>query len=97
MGIVLGGNCPGGNCIGGSYPGWEFSLVRVFRVGIVQWESSGGNFPGGAMFMLQVKNIFSKRFDVCVHQLILFITHLKFFFTTSYSDIYNKIVIIIML
>ena len=62
MGIVLGGNCPGGNCIGGSYPGWEFSFVRVFRVGIVQWESSGGNFPGGAMFMLQVKNIFFKTF-----------------------------------
>ena len=35
-GSFLGGNCPGG-----AYPGWEFSLVEVFRVGIVRWESSG--------------------------------------------------------
>ena len=30
----------------GSYPGWEFSLVEVFRVGIVWWESSGWQFSG---------------------------------------------------
>ena len=49
------------------------------------------------MVFKKVKNIFSKRFDVCLHQLILFITHLKTFFTTSYSDIYNKVVFIIVL
>ena len=37
---TLGGNYLGGNCPGGSYPGQEFSLVTVFKVGIVQWESS---------------------------------------------------------
>ena len=28
----------------------------------------------------KVKNIFSKRFDVCLHQSILFSTHLKNFY-----------------
>ena len=28
----------------------------------------------------KVKNIFSKRFDVCLHQSILFTTHLKIFY-----------------
>ena len=27
--VILGGNCPGV-----SYPGWEFSLEEVFRVGV---------------------------------------------------------------
>ena len=36
VGVILGGNCPGG-----SYPSWEFSLVEVFRVGIVRGELSG--------------------------------------------------------
>ena len=39
VGVSLGGNCPGG-----TYPGWGFSLVEVFRVGIVRWESSGWGF-----------------------------------------------------
>ena len=52
VGVILGGDfsggkCPGGNfflcenCPGGSFPGWEFSLVAVFRVGIVRRKSSG--------------------------------------------------------
>ena len=41
VGVILDGNFPDGNCSDGSYPGWEFSLVRVLRVGIVRWESSG--------------------------------------------------------
>ena len=44
----------------------------------------------------KVKNLFLKCFDVCLHQSILFTTHLKIF-TIFYSDIYNKIVITIML
>ena len=40
VGVILCGNFLGGNAPGGSYPGWEFSLVGVFRVGIVRWESS---------------------------------------------------------
>ena len=46
VGVILGGNFPGGivrvgvildgNCPIGSYPGWEFSLVEVFRMGIVR-------------------------------------------------------------
>ena len=53
-GDLLSGNYPGGsytkgeflckNCPVGSYTGWEFSLGGVFRVGIVQWESSGWQF-----------------------------------------------------
>ena len=39
--VILGGNFPSGNCLGGSYPEWEFSLMGVFRVGIVRGESSG--------------------------------------------------------
>ena len=39
MGVI-----PGGNCQDGSYPGWEFSLVGVFWVGIVQGESSRWQF-----------------------------------------------------
>ena len=31
VGVILDGNCPVG-----SYPGWEFSLVEVFRMGIVR-------------------------------------------------------------
>ena len=41
LGVIL-----SGNFLGGSYPGWEFSLVGVFWVGIVQWESSGWQFSG---------------------------------------------------
>ena len=41
VGVILGRNCRGG-----SYPGWEFSLVGVFRVGIVRGESSRWEFPG---------------------------------------------------
>ena len=58
VGVILGGNFPGGsctggiilvgNCPGGIYPGWEFSLVGVFRVGIVRGNHPGGNFPGGS-------------------------------------------------
>ena len=40
MGIVRVGIILSGNCSGESYPGWEFSLVVVFWVGIVQGESS---------------------------------------------------------
>ena len=39
VGVFLGGNCPGE-----TYPRWEYSLVEVFRVGIVRWESSGWEF-----------------------------------------------------
>ena len=46
VGIVLGGNFLVGNCPGGSYPGSEFSLMGVFRVRIVRWESSGRQFAG---------------------------------------------------
>ena len=49
---------------------------------------------GGERVFTKVKIIFSKCFDACLHQLILFITYLNF---TSYSDIYNKIVFITML
>ena len=41
VGVILGENCPGG-----SYPGWEFSLVGVFRMRIVRGESSGWQFSG---------------------------------------------------
>ena len=34
MGIVGVGVFLGGNCPGRTYPGWEFSLVEVFRVAI---------------------------------------------------------------
>ena len=44
-GIFLGIDFPCGNCPR-SYPGWEFCLVGVFRVGIVQWESPGWQFAG---------------------------------------------------
>ena len=44
--VILGGNFPDENCPGRSYTGWEFSLVRVFWVGIVQWESSEWQFSG---------------------------------------------------
>ena len=40
------GKFPGGKFPVGSYLGWEFSLVGVFRVGIVQGESSGWQFSG---------------------------------------------------
>ena len=40
VGVILGRNCPAG-----SYPGWEFSLVGVFRVGIVRGNLPGGSFP----------------------------------------------------
>ena len=43
------------------------------------------------------KKHFSKRFDVCLHQSILFSTHLKNFYYIFTSNIYNKIVITIML
>ena len=56
VGVFLGGSCPcgnfpggvflGENCPGGTYPRWEFSLVEVFRVGIVRWESSGWQLSG---------------------------------------------------
>ena len=36
VGVFLGEICPGG-----TYPGWEFSLVKLFV-----WELSGGNHPG---------------------------------------------------
>ena len=36
LGIVQVGVTLGGNCAGGSYPGSEFSLLEVFRVGIVR-------------------------------------------------------------
>ena len=39
VGVFLSGNCPGG-----THPGWEFSLVEVFRVGNIRWESSGWEF-----------------------------------------------------
>ena len=53
VGVILGRNCPGG-----SYPGWDFSLVGVFRVGIVRekhpgvggGEFSGGSFPSTVKF-----------------------------------------------
>ena len=32
--------------LGGSYPRWEFSLLGIFRVGIVRGESSGWEFSG---------------------------------------------------
>ena len=41
MGIIRVGIILSGNCSGESYPGWGFSLVVVFWVGIVQGESSG--------------------------------------------------------
>ena len=41
VGVFLGGNCPDG-----TYPGCELSLVEVFQVGIVQWESSRWQFFG---------------------------------------------------
>ena len=44
MGVVRVGVFLGRNCPDGSYSGWEFSLVEVFRVGIVQWESSWWQF-----------------------------------------------------
>ena len=44
VGVILGGKFPGGNFLSGSYPGWEFSLVGVFRVGIFRGESSGWEF-----------------------------------------------------
>ena len=44
--IFLGGNFRGGNCPGGSYPGLEFSLMGVFRVRNVWWESSRWQFSG---------------------------------------------------
>ena len=43
--IILGGNFPGG-----SYLGWEISLVGVFLVGIVRWESSERQFSGWKFF-----------------------------------------------
>ena len=36
------------NFSGGSYPGWEFSLVGVFWVGIPRGNHLGGNFLGGS-------------------------------------------------
>ena len=44
VGIFRVGDFLGRNCPGGTYPGWGFSLVEVFRVGIVRWESSGWGF-----------------------------------------------------
>ena len=43
MGVILGGNFQGE-----SYPGWEFSLVGVFRVGTVR-----GNHPGGSFHVTE--------------------------------------------
>ena len=48
VGVILGRNFPGGNCSGGSYPGWEFSLVGLFRVGIVRGNHPDGNYRGGS-------------------------------------------------
>ena len=56
MGVFLGGNCPGE-----AYPGWEFSLVEVFRVGIARWEYLCGNFPGGS-FHVTIKCFHSFSF-----------------------------------
>ena len=39
--VILGDNLPVLSCPRWNYPGREFSLLGVFRVGIVQWESSG--------------------------------------------------------
>ena len=41
VGAILGGNFPSG-----SYPGWEFSVVEVSRVGIVVVESSRWKYFG---------------------------------------------------
>ena len=46
MGVVQVGDFHCGNCPSGTDPGWEFSLVEVFWVSIVRWESSGGQFSG---------------------------------------------------
>ena len=51
VGVTLGGNFPSGNCPGGSYPWWEFSLVGVFRVGIVGGNHPSGIFPGGSFYV----------------------------------------------
>ena len=66
MGVFLGGSCPsgnflGGSCPGGAYPGWEFSLVKVFRVGIVRWESSRWQFSGWEFSCYQI--FISPRWD----------------------------------
>ena len=55
VGVILGGDFLGGNCLGGSYPGWEFSLVGVFQVKIVRWESSGWQFSGNLDLVLADK------------------------------------------
>ena len=55
MGVILGGNCPGG-----SYPRWEFSLVGVFRVGIVR-----GNHPG-KIFLVGVFLVPNARGDTMI-------------------------------
>ena len=44
VGIFQVGILQVGVILSGSYPGWEFSLVGVFRVGIVQEELSGWQF-----------------------------------------------------
>ena len=56
VGVFLGGNCPGGTNLG-----WEFSLVEVFRVGIVRWESSGSQFSGLNNFVFHVRQNFKMQ------------------------------------
>ena len=71
----------------------QFAAMSL-HISVYDREREGGGGGGGGRVFTKVKIIFSKRFDACLHQLILFITYLNF---TSYSDIYNKIVFITML
>ena len=60
VGIVRVGVILGGNCQDGSYPEWVFSLVGVFRVGIVRGNHLGGSFPRTchSSFGSQLLNVF---------------------------------------
>ena len=65
VGVILGGDFPDG-----SYPGWEFSFVGVFWVGIVRWESSGWQFSCYQLFMSNFNSVLCKlkKFE-CLHKL----------------------------
>ena len=74
VGVIVGGSFLGGNCQGGSYPGWEFSLVGVFRLGI----ALGGIIHVGVFlvpfFENKTKKI--KKVSVCKRSLFDFISYM---------------------
>ena len=61
VGIVQVGVTLGGNCAGGSYPGWEFSLVEVFRAGIIR----GGGIIRVAIFWVGVSLVLCEAVKYC--------------------------------